>query len=146
MAKRKTATPVAPAPPKRGRGQPPFQPTQALREQVEAYSAVGIPEVDIALVMNIHPMTLRKYFSRELRTGHVKALAKVGGTLYNLAVTHNNVTAGIFFMKARGHWRDHTVVEHTGKNGGPLGFSALVVASMEEANAKGKKKNDDDES
>jgi hypothetical protein len=41
----------------------------AQRRQVEAMSAYGIPEIDIAGVLGVDPKTLRKHYRDELLKG-----------------------------------------------------------------------------
>jgi hypothetical protein len=80
---------------------------------VEKMAGYGIPEVDIANVLDIDPKTLRKHYRRELDTAFVHANAKVAGTLFNMATEQNNVAAAIFWMKARAGWREKLQVEST---------------------------------
>ena len=83
-------------------------PEPAGRRQVEAMSAYGVPEADIARVLGIDPKTLRKHYRDELDTGGIKATAKVAEFLFRKATTegHQCVTAAIFWMKTRGGWRE----------------------------------------
>lgn len=45
----------------------------------------GIPEADIATVLEIDAKTLRKHYRRQLDKGHIKATAKVAENLYRKA-------------------------------------------------------------
>ena len=87
------------------------QPDPAVRRQVEAMAAYGIPEADIAMVVGIDPKTLRKHYRDELDFGQTKANAQVAGFLFNSART-GNVTAQIFWLKTRAHWKETVVQEH----------------------------------
>ena len=87
-----------------------FEPTDEQRKQVEAMSGYGVPQDDIATVLDIDPKTLRLHFRRELDLGSVRATAKVGESLYKQA-TGGNVAAAIFWMKARAGWRETQVHE-----------------------------------
>jgi hypothetical protein len=95
-----------PSKPKMGR--PKFEPTDKERAQVRTLCAMGIPHVDIAKILSITAPTLRKYFRRELDTGQAEANAKVAQTLFRQATDPKspNVTAAIFWMKARAGWSD----------------------------------------
>ena len=66
-------------------------------------AAYGVPQEDIALVLDIDPKTLRKYLRVELTTGAAEANAKVAESLYRKAVGDGpqSVTAAIFWCKAR---------------------------------------------
>ena len=86
------------------------------RRQVEAMSAYGIPEIDIAGVLGVDPKTLRKYY-RDVDHGETKANAQVAGYLFN-AAKNGNVTAQIFWLKTRARWREAPVeLKHSGSIG-----------------------------
>ena len=76
------------------------KPDPALRRQVEAMAAYGIPEIDISRVGGIDAKTLRKHYREELDLGDTKANAQVAGFLFNSARS-GNVTAQIFWLKTR---------------------------------------------
>lgn len=83
----------------------PFRPTEPQRRTVRAMSGFGIPQADIATLLEIDGKTLRKHFRAELERGSIEATAKVAQLLFNLA-TSGNVAAAIFWMKARAGWRE----------------------------------------
>jgi hypothetical protein len=88
-------------------GRPSFTPTDRDRGQVKTMGAMGIPDYDIAKVIGVSVPTLRKYFRSELDTGHIEANAKVAQSLFKQATGEKpNVTAAIFWLKARAGWRD----------------------------------------
>jgi hypothetical protein len=90
------------------------KPDPAQRRQVEAMAAYGIPEMDIAAVLNVDPKTLRKHYREELDLGETKANAQVAGFLFNSARS-GNVTAQIFWLKTRARWRETpTELKHSG--------------------------------
>lgn len=90
------------------------KPDPAQRRQVEAMAAYGIPEIDIAAVLNVNPKTLRKHYREELDLGETKANAQVAGFLFNSART-GNVTAQIFWLKTRARWRETPLeLKHSG--------------------------------
>lgn len=78
--------------------------------------AVGIPHEGIALCIGdgITDKTLRKYFSTELKTAKVKANAKVGGSIFNSAISGNMVAAGLWAKTQMG-WKETNVQEHNGE-------------------------------
>lgn len=98
------------------------QPTEQTRRTVESMSGYGIPQEDIAVVLGLAPKTLRKHYRKELDTAEIKANAKVAESLFKKATGDGNqaVTAAIFWAKTRMGWKDTTVLEHTGKDGGPI--------------------------
>ena len=104
------------------------RPDPALRRQVEALAAYGIPEADISGVVGIDPKTLRKYYRDELDLGETKANAQVAGFLFN-AAKNGNVTAQIFWLKTRAKWRE-TPLEL--RHSGAIGRKDLSELSDEE--------------
>ncbi|MFT8245539.1 hypothetical protein [Roseomonas sp. BN140053] len=90
-----------------------FQPTEEQRKTVRAMSGYGVPQDDIATLLEIDPKTLRRHFRRELDRGSIEATAKVGQSLFRMATEGGSVAAAIFWMKARAGWREKQVVEVT---------------------------------
>lgn len=88
-----------------------FAPTPEQRRTARAMAGFGVPQNDIAIHFDIDPKTLRKHFRRELDSGMVEANVKVAQSLFNMATSGNNVAAAIFWMKARGGWREKHEVE-----------------------------------
>jgi hypothetical protein len=73
----------------------------------------GIPEADIATVLEIDPKTLRKHYRSELDKGHIKATANVAENLYRKATGdgRESVIAAIFWLKTRAGWKETVVNE-----------------------------------
>ncbi|WP_376094357.1 hypothetical protein ACE7GA_00960 [Roseomonas sp. CCTCC AB2023176] len=84
----------------------PFEPTEEQRRTVRAMSGYGVPQDDIATLLEVSPKTLRKHFGRELERGSIEATAKVGQSLFRMATEGGSVAAAIFWMKARAGWRE----------------------------------------
>jgi hypothetical protein len=125
------------------RGMPPFEPTSRDRTQVRSLASYGADHDDICLLIinprtgkPIAPKTLRAAFREELDTGMVRTNSMVAESLLVQAVGRDavydekgnclrkevprNVTAGIFWAKTRMGWREPSVHEITGKDGGPI--------------------------
>ena len=81
-------------------------PSEEERRTVKALSGYGVPQEDIAIHMDMDAKTLRKHYRRELDRGTIEANAKVAQTLFTMATVDKNVAAAIFWMKARGGWRE----------------------------------------
>jgi hypothetical protein len=94
------------------------QPDPASRRQVEAMAGYGIPEADIATVLDIDPKTLRKHYRQELDKGAIKATAKVAENLYRKATGEGReaVIAAIFWLKTRAGWKETSVTELAAKD------------------------------
>jgi hypothetical protein len=73
----------------------------------------GVPEADIARVVGIDAKTLRKHYREELDTGHIKANSRIAESLYRKALGDGpqSVTAAIFWLKTRAHWKETSVHE-----------------------------------
>jgi hypothetical protein len=95
-----------------------FEPTEEQRRTVRAMAGLGIPQPDIATLLEIDPKTLRLRFRTELDRGAVEATAKVAQSLFRMATQGGNVAAAIFWMKARAGWRERHDV--TLRPGAPL--------------------------
>src|SRR3954451_14928022 len=98
------------------------QPEPVSRRQVEAMAACGVPEADIATVIGVDPKTLRKHYRLELTTGSIKANTRVAESLYKKAIGEGpqSVTAGIFWLKTRAHWKETIVNEVQHQVGGSV--------------------------
>jgi len=94
----------------------PHKPTEKDRKYVEQMAAVGTPQEDSALTMDIDPKTLRKYYRKELDTALIKANAKIGSTLYNKAAS-GDTSSIIWWEKTRNGKSDK--MDHT-SGGKPL--------------------------
>jgi hypothetical protein len=93
---------------------PEYKPTDQERQFVKAMVACGIPQSEIALVVDIAPKTLRKHFRKELDTGKVEANTKVAQALLKQAL-NGNTSAMMFWLKTQAGWRETTNVNHSGK-------------------------------
>lgn len=88
---------------------------------VEQMCAVGIPQESMCLVIRdgIDKKTLRKHFRTELDTGTIKANTRIGGRLFNKAMSGDTASL-IFWCKTRMGWKESNIHELTGKDGAPL--------------------------
>lgn len=91
-------------------GRPSYQPTDKERAQVKALAGMGVPDYEIAKVLQVSPPTMRKYYAHELDIGHIEANAKVAQSLFKQATdpVKPNVTAAIFWLKTRARWTEAT--------------------------------------
>lgn len=112
---------------RRGRGQPPFQPTEDQRKQVELMVGLNLTHREIAsLVFNprtgkgISVNTLELHFRYELDNGAAKVNAKVGESLVKRALDLQHpqgATCAIFYAKTRMGWKETQVHEVESKAG-----------------------------
>src|SRR5467141_2302256 len=82
-----------------------FVVTDAMREKVRYLAGVGVRQDDIAKIVGCAPKTLRKRLRDELDRGVAEANATISGYLFASAKA-GNVTAQIFWLKVRAHWRE----------------------------------------
>jgi len=105
-------------------------------------AALGIQEEKISKIFKVAEKTLRKHCREELDTGEAVANSAVGRFLYDAAtgketyvkedgtigirhigVSSATVTAAIFWMKTKGHWKETML--HSGN--GPEGAVPIVL-------------------
>ena len=84
----------------------PFEPTAEQRRLARAMAGLGLPQEQIALLLEVDPKTLRKHFRDDLDRGMAEANVKIAQSLFNMATTGGSVAAAIFWMKARAGWRE----------------------------------------
>jgi hypothetical protein len=84
----------------------PHKPTKETRGIVKSYTAVGVPQEDLATLLDIDSKTLRKHYREELDTSLIKANATVHGALYEKAKA-GDVSAIIWWEKTRANKRDN---------------------------------------
>jgi hypothetical protein len=80
-------------------------PTEETRGLVKGCVACGASQENIcSLLGGITLPTLYKYYRKELDTATVSANVTMAQALFNNGVKSNNVTAQIFWLKARAGW------------------------------------------
>src|ERR1700720_3764903 len=88
----------------------PFVVNEAVRERVRHLAGVGVRQDDIARIIGCAPKTLRKRLRNELDRGVAEANATISGSLFASA-KGGNVTAQIFWLKTRAHWRERMAAD-----------------------------------
>lgn len=117
--------PEAAAKPRKSKaGRKPWVPTPLERRTVERCVAVGLTSEETAAVIGKPYTTIWRHCRKELETGAAKIRAKVGATLIKRAL-QGDTACLIFYAKAQLGWREKAVVEHTGKDGGPIVYEAI---------------------
>jgi len=86
----------------------PFVVNAAIREKVRHLAGLGVPQDDIAKIVQCSPKTLRKRCREDLDRGAAEANAIVSGCLF-AAAQGGNITAQIFWLKSRARWRERDV-------------------------------------
>ena len=103
-------------------------PTDKTRAEVSALSSFGIQQDEISIYLGIDPKTLRKYYSREIETGAIKANAAMAKRLFDAGIKDGNVPAMIFWLKTRARWKDASS-EHTTEEQRPIEIRLIDAAS-----------------
>jgi hypothetical protein len=115
----------------RGPGQPPHQPSDVTRGQVEALAGFGVSHEQIGLVIGIDEKTLRKWYRRELDVGKAKANARMAQNIFQKALGDGPqaATLAIFWAKTQMGWREKIEI---GTDGRPLVSNSVNVYTSEE--------------
>src|SRR5215472_13542504 len=95
-----------------GRGRPMHKPTEQTRLLVRRLSGLAVSHDDIAAMVEISDISLRKHYRADLDRGRVEANMKVVHALFQAATRANNpnVVAQMFWLKNRAGWKDMGIV------------------------------------
>ena len=104
----------------------PFVVNETVREKVRHLAGVGVRQDDIARIIGCAPKTLRKQCRDDLDRGVAEANAMVSGSLF-AAAKGGNVTAQIFWLKTRAHWRENAARTDAASGGDAEGSSPVVL-------------------
>jgi len=117
------------------RGRPQYVPTEADRKQVELLSGIGVPVVQIGLILGIDRKTVEKNYRDELDVGQAKALSRVTKRLFEIATgdTRDSLSACIFWLKCRGGWKPPAEVEVNIDNSNKSAVVINLPAEQEDA-------------
>ncbi len=125
------------APQRRGRGKPPFEPTDKDRRLVKEMASCGIPQEGIARVIGISKPTLHKHFKEDLSRAEDEANFRVaqfmfgtiiGAPIQGVPPVTNEATRGalaMFWAKTRMRWKETSVHEHGGLDGSTIEMSIV---------------------
>src|ERR1700719_33188 len=103
-----------------------FAVNDAVRERVRYLAGVGVRQDDIARIIGCAPKTLRKRCRDDLDRGVAEANAMVSGSLF-AAAKGGNVTAQIFWLKTRAHWRENAARSDAASVSDAEGSSPVVL-------------------
>jgi hypothetical protein len=103
-----------------------FAVNDAVRERVRHLAGIGLRQDDIAKIIACSPKTLRKRLRDDLDRGVAEANATVSGYLFASAKA-GNVTAQIFWLKTRAHWREKTAPDDPVPGSGAEANSPVVL-------------------
>lgn len=92
------------------------EPTEKTRAEVKALTSFGNTQEQICTYLDIDAKTLAKYYRRELDIAVTQANAQVAKGLFNKAVSQDDLSAQIFWLKTRGRWRTDDVERLANEN------------------------------
>lgn len=102
--------------------QPAHKPTEADHSKVRILVSMGLTHKQIAEVMQISHVTLKKYYDTDLKHGATLLNAAIAGNIARQAMKDDfrSYSFASFWAKARMGWQDRSSVELTGPNGGAV--------------------------
>lgn len=108
-------------------------------EKVEEYAGLGLTREEIALSLGVSYSTLNRWIKESdevdaaMKRGRAKANIKVGNALMK-AIEGGNVTAIIFYLKARAGWTEKQQIEAEIKSqeNVPEGLTAIYAKLREQ--------------
>lgn len=80
----------------------------------------GFTVEEIATFLAVSRQTVHTHYQAELDRGKIATDVSVTRALFNNATKNNNVTAQIWWTKARMGWHEKMAIEASGPNGGPI--------------------------
>ena len=93
---------------------PKYQRDDRTARTVLTMTGYGITQERIGKVLELDGKTLRAHYRRELDIGATEADSRVVEALYRNATKNENVTAQIWWTKARMGWKGTDVVQQNG--------------------------------
>lgn len=89
------------------------------RRTARAMAGLGVARRQIAKYLRMDEAELAARLGDELEQAEVEANSKVAKALFAMATQKNNVAAAIFWMKARGGWRERPDGDGAAREGRP---------------------------
>ena len=111
---------------KKKNGRPSHKPTAEQRKLVTDLVLAGMPQKEIAEVLDIGHMTLKEHYKDELSKNKWKRLNGVAKNIYKWAMEENCRASAFFIMKTQGGWREVSRMEHTGEDGGGIKVQVTI--------------------
>ncbi len=106
-----------------------FKPTDDQRKTITYLAIAGITQDEMAGCIGIDKKTLARHFRSELDTGKNQVTGRAIGKLVGL-IDEGNLGAICFYLKTKCGWKETTVNEHSGPNGGPIQLQAMRDAVL----------------
>jgi hypothetical protein len=126
--------------PKRGKGRPRFNFTDEIIGKIEAYSTLGRPMDQIALLIGCGERCLEKTakindrIKDALLKGRAKKDLAIDKAVYDMITVDHSATMAIFYLKTQRGWKEPVqALELSGPNGGAVSheFTGTTEKSLE---------------
>ena len=111
-------------------------------KEVERLAGLGLTQEQIAISVGVSPRTLESRkaesaeFAAAIKKGQAAAVQEVSNALFQNAMG-GNVTAQIFFLKARAKWKDrHEEGDEPGDDAQPVSVTVEVKSGRKRADAE----------
>jgi hypothetical protein len=103
------------------RGPKPWEPTEEEIAKIKLYSGLGSTQEQVGKLIgkSVDSITRNETAKQAFEKGKAETIAKVAGTLVQKALK-GDTTSAIFYLKTQAGWKETSVNEHTGKDGGPI--------------------------
>ena len=100
--------------------------TKQDMERIETMAGLGLTVTQMSAILGISKKTFERRMNDNqdvndaISKGRASASAKVLDSAFKMAVSGRHVAMTIFWLKCREHWKDTSVIEHTGEDGKPI--------------------------
>ena len=104
---------------------------------IEKMSGQGLNILQIAAILGMSKATFDRRMRdtagaiESLEKGRSQAAKKITATAYKLAQSGKCPAMTMFWLKCRERWTERQLIEHTGKDGGPIELAALTDEQLE---------------
>lgn len=108
------------------------KPDERSRKQVTLMAGIGIKQDDIARIIGISDVTLRKYYAKELAESKSILNTQVASNLFRIATSSEKgaVSAAIFWMKTRAGWKETVNLSNEDGSLKPEPVQVAVMAAL----------------
>lgn len=107
----------------------PHERDEQKAKMVEAMTAYGVTQTDIAAVLGCSTDTLQRHYRTELDTAIAKANSRIAERLYKKAM-EGDTASMIFWLKTRARWAETVKQEITGAAGGPIAVNRIEIVAV----------------
>lgn len=111
----------------RPKGTTKFNYSKQQADRIERLAMIGCTDEHISLVEKMSEATLKKLYAEELKYGRGKGIADIANTAHQMALSGKVPAMTMFWLKAKGRWKEVHQIEHTGVDGKPIETKSDMV-------------------